>query len=144
MSLPDAYWDSSALIPLCVQQAQSQKARLLYDSYNVVTWWASEVEIISGLTRLKRMRQISDEGFFIGRQLAQEIIETWSATQSPPAVAANACSLLEQFPLSAADALQLAVALASCEHRPRGYVFITADLRLADAARDTGFSVELI
>lgn len=144
MSRPDAYWDSSALIPLCVPQAQSQKARLLYDSYNVVTWWASEVEIISGLTRLKRMRQISDEGLFIGRQVAQEIIETWSPTQSPPVVAANACSLLEQFPLSAADALQLAVALASCEHSPRGYVLITADLRLADAARDTGFSVEFI
>jgi predicted nucleic acid-binding protein len=52
--------------------------------------------------------------------------------------------LLELYPLRAADALQLAAALDYFEDSPRGNVFIAADQRLADAARQSGFSVEYI
>ena len=45
---------------------------------------------------------------------------------------------------SAADALQLAAALEACEQEPHGYVFVTADQRLAQAARQIGFSGEFI
>jgi predicted nucleic acid-binding protein len=52
--------------------------------------------------------------------------------------------LLELYPLRAADALQLAAALDYFEKSPKGNVFITADQRLADAARQSGFSVEFL
>jgi len=56
----------------------------------------------------------------------------------------RAYSLLELYPLRAADALQLAAALDYFEKSPKGNVFITADQRLADAARQSGFSVEFL
>jgi predicted nucleic acid-binding protein len=56
----------------------------------------------------------------------------------------RAYSLLELYPLRAADALQLAAALDYFEDSPKRKVFITADQRLADAARQSGFSVEFI
>lgn len=144
MSQPVAYWDSSALVPLCVPQIQSTRAIELYKSYAVVAWWATQVEMISGLTRLERMGKISHDQFLVGKQLALDIVRDWISAGSTERIAVDACSLLELYPLSAADALQLAAALEACEHRPRGYIFITADQRLADAARQSGFSVEFI
>jgi len=143
MSLKDAYWDSSALVPLCISQPQSAKARVFYDRYRIVAWWATQVEIISGLTRLERMGQISHDQFLVGKQLAWDLIQSWYSVGSL-GIATEACTLLELYPLRAADALQLAAALEVCAHRPRGSVFITADQRLADAARRAGFTVEFL
>ena len=144
MSLPVAFWDSSALVPLCVPQIQTLRATALYESFGVVAWWATQVEMMSGLTRLERMGQISRDEFLVGKQLMRNIVQDWISVGSPESVVASACELLELYPLRAADALQLSVALNACEHKPHGYIFITADQRLADAARQSGFSVEFI
>jgi predicted nucleic acid-binding protein len=144
MSQRVAYWDSSALIPLCVPQPQSIRAVGLYESYNVVTLWVTKVEMISGLTRLERMGQISHDQFLLGKQLAWEIEQDWIPVGSSASTAPLACALLEAHPLRAADALQVAAALDACNHKPLGYVFVTADQRQAEAARKSGFSVEFI
>jgi len=47
--------------------------------------------------------------------------------------------LLEIHPLNAADALQLAFALAWCQERPQGRAFICLDGKLREAARREGF-----
>jgi predicted nucleic acid-binding protein len=144
MSLTQAFWDSSALIPLCVHQSQTARARALYKGNGIVVWWATSVEIISGLTRLERMGHIGRDEFLIGKQRAQELGNVWDSLSPAPGIIAQACALLEAYPLRAADALQLAAALENCEGNPAGHVFITADQRLADAARGCGFSVEHI
>jgi hypothetical protein len=144
MSQPVAYWDSSALIPLCVPQPQSIRAIALYENYEVVTWWVTKVEMISGLTRLDRMGQISHDQFLLGKQLAGEIEQDWIPVGSSASIAQSACALLEAHPLRAADALQLAAAFEASDRKPRGYVFVTADQRQAKAARQSGFSVEFI
>jgi len=90
------------------------------------------------------MGQISTDQFRGGMQLMREITRGWNAVFPPPEIAVHACSLLERYPLRAADALQLAVAFQACEQIPKDYIFITADLRLAGAARQSGFSVEFI
>jgi len=100
--------------------------------------------MISGLTRLERMGQISRDEFLVGKQLMRKIVQNWISADSPASVVADACRLIELFPLRAADALQLSVALNACEYKPQGYIFITADQRLADVARQSGFSVEFI
>jgi uncharacterized protein len=144
MSLPDAFWDSSALIPLCVFQIQSARAKVFFKSFGIVVWWATPVEIVSGLTRLQRMREIDHDEFLLGMGRAQGLANVWDSLASTSSTVPDACSLLELHPLRAADALQLAMALEACEHKPQGYVFITADQRLADAARLTGFTVEFL
>jgi predicted nucleic acid-binding protein len=144
MSQQPAFWDSSALIPLCIMQPQSHLAEILYARYRIVAWWATEVEIRSGLTRLKRIGSIPPAQFSSGKQLAEKLVQTWFAVHESARIAPDACAILETYPLRAADALQLAAALEACDHKPKGYVFVTADQQLADAARGTGFTVEYL
>ena len=144
MSLPLAYWDSSALVPLCITQPQSPSAETLYAKHRIVTWWATEVEIRSGLTKLQRMGSIPPGQFLSGKRLAEKLVLGWHTVHESQTITAEACALLESYPLSAADALQLAAALEACEHTSQNYVFITGDPRLADAARDSGFTVEYL
>jgi predicted nucleic acid-binding protein len=141
MSLPLAFWDSSALIPLCIQQAQTGRATALFANYGVVVWWSTPVEIISGLTRLVRMGEADYEEFLAGKQIAQVIATTWLPIQPSVKIAAQACSLLELHPLRAADALQLAAAFEWCEGKPKRKVFLSFDQRLREAAGLAGFTL---
>jgi len=142
MSLLRAFWDSSALIPLCVQQAQTERATALFEGYGVAVWWSTPVEIVSGLTRLLRMREIGSDEFLAGKQLAQIIARTWLLVGPSERIAHEAKALLELYPLSAADATQLAAALEWCEGQPIGKVFLTFDQRLREAAGLAGFTLE--
>jgi predicted nucleic acid-binding protein len=142
MSLPIAFWDSSALLPLCVEQKQTGKSTALFAIYGIAVWWSTPVEIFSGLTRLMRMGQIGPHELRSGKRVALTIAATWVATQPSARIAADACSLLEVHPLSAADALQLAAALEWCEGKPNGNVFLTFDRRLAAVAASAGFRLE--
>jgi predicted nucleic acid-binding protein len=82
--------------------------------------------------------------FLAAKQLAQSLVQSWHPVNASNRITGEACSSLELHPLSAADALQLAAALEAFEHKTQSHVFITADQRLADAARLTGFAVEFI
>lgn len=53
----------------------------------------------------------------------------------------RAADLIDTYPLRSADALQLAAALTWCQKRPVRRTFITADIRLAEAATLAGFTV---
>jgi predicted nucleic acid-binding protein len=142
MSLPQAFWDSSALIPLCVQQLQTPSSEALYTHYGVTVWWFTQVEIISGLTRLLRMREIDGTEFVEGKQVAQAMAMIWTAVKPSANIEREARALLELYPLRAADALQLAAALEWCEGKPKGQVFLTFDQRLGEAAAKAGFTLE--
>ena len=98
--------------------------------------------MMSGLTRLERMGQISHDRFLLGKRIAMEIAESWISVGSSESIADAACSLLELYPLRAADALQLAAALAWCEGEPKGNAFLTFDERLREAAGSAGFALE--
>jgi hypothetical protein len=49
--------------------------------------------------------------------------------------------MLDKYPLRAADSLQLAAALTWSNKRPAKRSFVSADQRLAEAARVVGFTV---
>ena len=49
------YWDSSALVPLCVEEPSTQHMRqLLTIDPIVITWWTTELECVSAISRLER------------------------------------------------------------------------------------------
>jgi len=104
-------------------------------------WWSTQIEIISGLTRLLRMREIDGTEFVEGKQVARAVAMTWSAIDPSAHIEREARALLELYPLRAADALQLAAALAWCEGKPKGKVFLSFDQRLSDAAGQAGFTL---
>ena len=134
-----AFWDTSALVPLCVRQGMTPRAIALYKLHDVVVWWATPVEIASSLARLIRMKQLERSDWTRARKLANRLADSWSMIQPSDALRAKATQLVDNYDLRAADSFQLAAALEWCEDAPQGRVFLTADRQLREAARSSGF-----
>jgi predicted nucleic acid-binding protein len=134
-----AFWDTSALVPLCVRQGITPSVVSLYKRYQAVVWWTTPVEIASALARLLRSREISSSDWAKARQVAVALADEWSVIQPSNALRANAAQLVDRYDMRAADALQLAAALEWCEDVPQGKVFLAADQKLQDAAVLSGF-----
>jgi len=137
-----AFWDTSALVPLCVHQGVTPKAITLYRTYDVMVWWSAPIEIASALARLMRMKQLNPGDAVKARHLANRLADSWSVIQPSDIVRAQAVQLVDRYDLRAADALHLAAALVWCEDVPRGRVFLTADQKLGEAALLTGFDAQ--
>ena len=139
-----AFWDSSALVPLCVRQSVTPKAIALYKIHDAVVWWATPVEIASALARLVRMRQLNSGDRAVAQKLAKRLADSWAVIQPSNVLRANATRLVGRFELRAADAMQLAAALEWCEGSPQGHVFLSADHKLREAALLSGFDAPQI
>jgi predicted nucleic acid-binding protein len=137
-----AFWDASALVPLCVGQAGTARAITLYHQYDAVVWWATPVEIASALARLLRMKHLDSGEWGRSRRLATDLADQWAVIRPSDGLRARAAQLVNRYDLSAADALQLAAALEWCGDLPQGKVFIAADQRLREAALLSGFAAE--
>jgi predicted nucleic acid-binding protein len=108
----------------------------------MAVWWATHVEIASALVRLLRRQEITASDHAHALLQAEGLASLWRVVEPSAKVAHDARSLLELYPLRAADALQLAAAMEWCEGKAKGNVFLTFDLRLREAAGLAGFTVE--
>jgi len=111
----------------------------LFKLHDAVVWWTTPVEISSALARLVRMQQLSPSDWIKARKLARKLADTWSVIQPSDALRFKSTELVDHYDLRAADALQLAAALAWCEDDPQDRIFLTADQKLRDAALLCGF-----
>jgi len=134
-----AFWDSSALVPLCVRQRVTPQTIALFKNHNVVIWWATPVEMASALARLVRMQQIDSAECSRARKLAHDLANAWSVIQPSATLRVKAMQLAERYDLRAAGSLQLAAALEWCEDSPQGHIFLTVDQKLREAALLAGF-----
>jgi predicted nucleic acid-binding protein len=141
MRIP-AFWDTSALVPLCVRQDITLQTIALYKLHDTVVWWATPVEIASALARLVRMKQLNPSDWARARKLADRLADSWSVIQPSDGLRAKSTQLVDRYDLRAADSFQLAAALEWCEDDPQGRVFLTADGRLREAARSSGFDAK--
>jgi len=139
-----AFWDASALVPLCVLQDTTARATALYHTNEIVIWWATPVEIQGALARLVRMGQLSADSWRKARKVSEFLSFSWSEIQPSSGLRARAMDVVERYDLRAADALQLAAALEWCEGVAQGRTFLTADERLRDAALLAGFDARAI
>jgi len=139
---PVAFWDASALVPLCVVQTVTPQAFQFRSKYRMSVWWATHVEIASALARLRRRQEITGGEHAHALVQAEGLANLWQVIEPAAKIARDARSLLERYPLRAADALQLAAALEWCERKPKGKVFLSFDQRLREAATLAGFTVE--
>ena len=134
------FWDSSAVVPLCVAEPHSANARsLLEEDPAVAVWWATRTECLSALTRRMREGGLAPAGYRAARRVLAALAETWVELLPSEAVRATAERLLAVHPLKAADAFQLGAALAWCGGQPSRHEIVTLDIRLRDAASREGF-----
>jgi predicted nucleic acid-binding protein len=139
-----AFWDSSALVPLCVGQEITPRAIALYKIHDAAVWWSTRVEIASGLARFLRMKQIASGDWTKARKLARRLADSWSVIEPSDALRARSMQLVDRYDLRAADSFQLAAALEWCEDVPQGRVFLTTDRKLKEAALLSGFDAKHI
>ena len=141
MKKTTAFWDSSALVPLCVHEAASPDAQSQLRRFAPVVWWGSLIEVHSAICRLHRDKEITDldkQGAVARLRL---LSRGWREILPVDQVRDLATQLLDTHCLRAADSLQLAAGLTWCEQRPSRRSFICGDQRLAKAADSAGFSV---
>lgn len=135
------FWDSSALVPLCLEQPSSLIARhWLREDAEMVVWWGSAVECASAIARLHREERLTAADERAARAFLDELSASWYEIQPGAAVRSHAMRALRVHPLRAADALQLAAALEWSGPSASGY-FLTFDERLRAAAEREGFTI---
>jgi predicted nucleic acid-binding protein len=136
------FWDTSAVVPLLVSEPQTAAMMQLLSSDNDQTvWWGTRTECVSAVARNTRQRIINSHQEAQARVLLHLLSISWDEVLPTYWVRAVAEVLVDNHPLRAADALQLAAAFAWCAGQTRGREFVCLDRRLRDAARSEGFTV---
>jgi hypothetical protein len=139
------FWDSSALVPLVVDETSSSWARaLLRNDRQAVIWSLSPVEIRSALARRRRDGALTSSVFSDAKLRTQRLCSGLTQVVAFEIVRDRALRILDLHGLRASDALQLAAALVACDERPASLHVVTLDLRLADAAEREGFPVDTL
>jgi len=136
------FWDSSAVVPLLIQQERSSRAAAWVSGDDaMVMWTLTPVEVVSALRRLVREGALSEDAARVAEVRLGEVLARSHIVIDVEAVKSLAARLLRLHPLRAFDALQLGAALHWTEGNPQGRTLHTLDNRLAQAAEREGFLV---
>jgi predicted nucleic acid-binding protein len=141
MMIRIAFWDTSAIVPLCCFQDKSQTLRGLRRKYEVVAWWASSIEAQSALKRLVSQNKISQTAYTQSIKRLEIQQDSWREILPIEKLRELAKDLIETNNLRTLDALQLASALVWCFEKPKGKIFVCCDDKLSEVAEKIGFTV---
>jgi predicted nucleic acid-binding protein len=134
------FWDASAVIPLCVAQAQSARVRALWrEDPGMVVWWATTVECGAAFARLRRGKSLQGRREEAARSLLLDLERAWTEILPNEELRAHAGRLVRTHALGTADAFQLAAALIWMKP-PQGGEMVVLDQHLAQAARLEGLA----
>jgi predicted nucleic acid-binding protein len=135
------FWDTSALVPLLVEEPLSAPCRrLLRADRSIAVWTLTRLEMASAVHRKRRANELAATDARAALGWIDRLAERWTEVDLTSAVRERAERLLGLHPLRAADALQLAAALQLYRDQPRGRSFVTVDDELAAAAEREGFA----
>lgn len=136
------FWDSSAIVPLCLKQKESDLVKsLIKADEDILVWWATRVECLSALARRRREGVLNIDAECKAKAILSALSAEWSEVQPSELVRQRAERLLVIHPLRSADALQLAAALIWAQENPHGLEMVCLDQTLREAAHKEGFTV---
>jgi hypothetical protein len=136
------FWDSSALVPLLVEEATTVRLRDLYvGEPGTIVWWATPVECTSAVARLEREGHLLPRAATEAFERLDALARHWHRIEPVEAVLDTARRLLRVHSLRAGDSLQLAAAILASEGKPSTLEFVCLDDRLVIAAQREGFVV---
>jgi hypothetical protein len=135
------FWDSSALVPLVVEERLSPACRrVLRADRGIVVWALTRTEMVSAVRRKQRADELTLEEAAAAIRLIERLARRWDEVDALDPVRDRAERLLAVHAVRAADALQLAAALVLYDDRPRRRPFVTLDTTLATVAESEGFA----
>ena len=136
------FWDSSALVPLLIEEPESaEMSRLLEADDEMALWWGTPTECWSALARREREADWSPATTDEALANLQKVVERAHEVLPTATVRMHSRRLLFTHALRAADALQLAAALTLGGNEVAELEFVTLDDALARAARKEGFKI---
>ena len=136
------FWDSSAIIPLCLKEQMSETVkRLIKADEDIVVWWATKVECLSALSRRRREGALDNDSELKAKAILSALSQEWSEVQPGELVRQRTERLLAIHPLRSADAFQLAAALIWAQENPQGLEMVCLDQNLREAGHKEGFTL---
>ncbi len=136
------FWDTSAIVPLCVTEPATPQVRRLVDADpSLVVWWTTRTECVSAFTRRRRDSHLSAQAERRARDVLAAIAAEWSEVLPSESLRLRSERLLAVHPLRAADAFQLAAALLWSRGDTATHAIVSFDERLREAASREGFQV---
>ena len=136
------FWDSSAIVPIVINEPSSSAVVALLDlDPHVIVWWTTEIECVSAITRREREGALDSAQVVAATARLEAFRGAWEEVTPGTRLRQAATRLLRVHPLRAADALQLAAAITAADGDPRTLPCVTLDDRLARAAEREGFPV---
>ena len=136
------FWDTSAIVPVCVGEPASAKVRrLVEEDPSIVVWWATRVECLSALARRRREGRLAALAEAQARQVLLALAGVWSEIVPSERLRQRTERLLSLHALRASDAFQLAAALLWSRGETTGEAFVSFDERLREAAGREGFRI---
>jgi predicted nucleic acid-binding protein len=133
------YWDSSALVPLLVEEPRSAAViAALDDDPFVLTSVYATIEIASALWRRRHDGEMSLEEHQIVDRILADLSQTWIELPVSQQIIHGSVKVLSRHRLRSGDALQLATAIESARSH-EDITFVTLDEDLAAAAQSEGF-----
>lgn len=137
-----AFWDASAIVPLCIHEGTSTGARQIMRQHpQQIVWWGTLAEARSAFARGHRKGALSLKDKDQAIRHLKKLMSSWRPIDPSPKLLDLAVQLLDDYPLRTGDALQLAAALVWCQENPRRRIFVCFDDRLTNAAKAVGFTV---
>lgn len=142
MAAAEFYFDCSALVKLILSEEEGAPfaRELARESSALYTSWLTFPETLSALAGARRDGRLSDTGLQGSLQLFQIIWTEFQLIDFTEEIAERAGDLALSYPLSGADAVQIASALAIVDDA--SLTFATWDRRQADAAYALGLTVQ--
>ena len=137
------FWDSSAMLPLLVEQQSTSRAKALLadEADSPLVWWSTMTECASALSRLEREMVIDAKMFDRALGVLKILSSSWHEIQPSRLLRDKAVRLLRLHPIRAADAHQLAAALIASEDLNVALEVVCFDEHLCAAAKREGFVV---
>jgi predicted nucleic acid-binding protein len=135
------FWDTSALIPLMFEEAESGRMRqLLAEDGAIAISPITALEITSTLWRRRHAGLLRVEEHHDAEAMFAELSTRWNEVAQNSLVLKAALRVVTRHPLRTLDALQLAAAIVLGDV-PAFLTVVTLDKDLANAARAEGFPV---
>jgi uncharacterized protein len=136
------FWDSSAIVPLCIDEPNSDIAvKILSEDIAMAVWWGSFIECYSSFARIRRDGILSLEEEGQVRRTLSVLSLAWIEIEPSEDIKNIAARLLLNHPLRAADTLQLAAAIVWADKSVNDHPFVCLDAKLREAAIREGFLV---
>lgn len=138
----DEVLDSSAIVPLCLDEPRSARLkRPAEEDRSLVVWWTALVECYSTFARLRREGIFSRTDEDHARRFVAQLLAEWTEIEPSNKGRYQAARVLLLHPLRAADSLQLAAALVWADGHPAGHELVCLDQKLRAAAQREGFTI---